>query len=357
MILTAGHSDKSMIKIEAWKLRDVAIPKVASTTTIVAPGVADPSLETTQRISLSQGTTFLRLQNWLIATEESCEFLRIPGAGVNGKSFSPHTEDFERKGNIVVITSRRKRHELPLDSKNSDLEKIPDAGVSTSKHSRSDSGDGSSDETDGDDEDGESMLSSSSSDYNSAEETCSEGSTEVHTDEDDYSVVSSDSASEASDSSGDSGNDEGSDFEQESLDDCTGDRMRDISLTQQQPADNDVDLEGGPLKQGRSRPQFSGSGRHIKARKDQIRASISVFRVGGTTPTRIFHYEQEIPYLLYHSGPIIHPSKPMVIWPLAGGQVLFADYAAKTFFIRGSMASTRDSRLKPPAPAAPTLFS
>jgi hypothetical protein len=43
---------------------------------------------------------------------------------------------------------------------------------------------------------------------------------------------------------------------------------------------------------------------------------------------------------LYASPPIVHPSKPLVIWPVGGGEILFADYDNRTYFVRGIRTST-----------------
>jgi hypothetical protein len=44
--------------------------------------------------------------------------------------------------------------------------------------------------------------------------------------------------------------------------------------------------------------------------------------------------------MLYHSPPVLHPSKTLVVWPLRGGDRLFGDYSENTYFVRGSMTAT-----------------
>jgi len=48
--------------------------------------------------------------------------------------------------------------------------------------------------------------------------------------------------------------------------------------------------------------------------------------------------------MLYDSPPAIHPHHPLVAWPLGAGDVLFADFALKTYFTRKLRASAPHSR-------------
>ncbi|KIP06046.1 hypothetical protein PHLGIDRAFT_477768 [Phlebiopsis gigantea 11061_1 CR5-6] len=61
------------------------------------------------------------------------------------------------------------------------------------------------------------------------------------------------------------------------------------------------------------------------------RASISVF-----TPTgRTFHRSQKVVPPLFDSGPVIHPTKSLVVWAM-GEDILFGDYETKTFYTRSA---------------------
>ncbi|KAJ6488031.1 hypothetical protein C8R45DRAFT_264026 [Mycena sanguinolenta] len=81
------------------------------------------------------------------------------------------------------------------------------------------------------------------------------------------------------------------------------------------------------------------------ARRGGLMASISIFsRTSTGTPTRLFHFTRSIPFPLYDSPPAFHPSKSLVVWPLSAGDVLFADYLAKTYFVRKLRPSTLHTR-------------
>ncbi|KAJ7762397.1 hypothetical protein DFH07DRAFT_814247 [Mycena maculata] len=76
-----------------------------------------------------------------------------------------------------------------------------------------------------------------------------------------------------------------------------------------------------------------------------LKASITIFDTSSNEiPMRVFHFTRALPFLLYDSPPIIHPSKNLVVWPLSAGDVLFADFLAKTYFIRKLRPSTSHTR-------------
>lgn len=52
----------------------------------------------------------------------------------------------------------------------------------------------------------------------------------------------------------------------------------------------------------------------------------------GSTP--IFRYQQLCPKLLLQGPPIFHPVAPLVIWPLGGGEILFANFKQNTYYTR-----------------------
>ena len=54
----------------------------------------------------------------------------------------------------------------------------------------------------------------------------------------------------------------------------------------------------------------------------------------NSTPTKLFEYSCPLRSMLYDSPPAVHPRESLVVWPLGGGDLLFADVAAKTYFTR-----------------------
>ena len=70
---------------------------------------------------------------------------------------------------------------------------------------------------------------------------------------------------------------------------------------------------------------------------------LTIFDISGETPTRLFQFKHPFSLMLYASPPAMHPSKPLVVWPLGGGELLFADFVEKTFFTRKLHPSARQS--------------
>ncbi|KAJ7278277.1 hypothetical protein C8J57DRAFT_1713171 [Mycena rebaudengoi] len=68
------------------------------------------------------------------------------------------------------------------------------------------------------------------------------------------------------------------------------------------------------------------------------------------TPSKLFEYSCPLRFMLYDSPPAIHPQKSLIIWALGGGDLLFADVVAKTYFtrqLRPSSSHTRQISVKP----------
>jgi hypothetical protein len=64
------------------------------------------------------------------------------------------------------------------------------------------------------------------------------------------------------------------------------------------------------------------------------RGKLLIYDTNSDDPTPIFRYEKACPRTLYNSPPIFHPTAPLVVWPLGGGEILFANFTEKTYCIR-----------------------
>lgn len=256
------------------------------------------------------------------------------------RNFEPLSTDFDMRDGIVVIASRnvhRPRKKKSQETDNS-ARKITELAEGSDC---SLSGTEDSDESD----DG---YSSSSADENSAYETCSEGSTD--SERDDSGSEMSESELKADQWAVESSEDEGK-SDLESTDDegstfNTGNQRRKLGSRPQQLTESELDLGDDSLKQKEDdRPTYPGMPGRFREPNDRIIASIAVHdrRVGHSV--RMFHYEHETPAtgMIYHSPPSLHPHKSLVVWPVGGGEILFADYAEKTYFIRATMPTTSDS--------------
>ncbi|KAG6829010.1 hypothetical protein H0H87_012874 [Tephrocybe sp. NHM501043] len=61
-------------------------------------------------------------------------------------------------------------------------------------------------------------------------------------------------------------------------------------------------------------------------------------------PKELFSFSKDLQLPLYDSPPIIHPTQALVVWPLSGGQLLFGDFEANSYFIRKLKPSTSMTR-------------
>ena len=219
--------------------------------------------------------------------------------------------------------------------------------------------------------DNESLTSSSkaeSSAWNSAEESWSEASTEADGDIDAPMAAfesSDDESSKANESDTDSDNEsksssrdesldapvatqggllEGSDYDSgdQNLDWLDNDDSYDEASESEVDAryvsgsdNNSMASEYQPLVRayGRSRAKRYGS------RGQQ--GLLMVYDLNEGHPVQLFKFSHLLTTVLNDSPPAVHPTKPLVVWPLSGGDILFADYRANSYFIRKFKPSAR----------------
>lgn len=70
---------------------------------------------------------------------------------------------------------------------------------------------------------------------------------------------------------------------------------------------------------------------------------LTLYDLKSGIPTELFRFIYPLSVMLYESPPVIHPTKTLVVWPLCRGEVLFADFEGKTYFIRKARPSTHNS--------------
>lgn len=70
--------------------------------------------------------------------------------------------------------------------------------------------------------------------------------------------------------------------------------------------------------------------------KNGTRCEVQVYRKPdlGQSPQRVFRFIHSSPSSLFASPPVFHHSKPLLVWPLGDGEILFADYENNTYFTR-----------------------
>ena len=75
----------------------------------------------------------------------------------------------------------------------------------------------------------------------------------------------------------------------------------------------------------------------------QPTATLLVLDGNSETPRRIFKFKYPVRFPLYDSPPVIHGCHSLLVWPVSGGEVLFADFTSGTYFTRRLRSSTSSS--------------
>lgn len=357
---------------------------------------ADPN---SKLLSFTSDLGFLRIGPQIFAADSGGEYHAVDGLNTTSRYPNAYFEGMTSRGSLLVVASRTKlpaivepqRREavkadlssdkqiassgiLALDSK-SDKDSSPmgDRHSSRDPSKRSHASDTSSEkEGDSSDKDGSDSDSSCPSDemseWNSAEESWSEGSTEV--DELGNPLTSSDDSSSNS-----SEVDPDSDDESETLqDDAASDTAVNSYGQMYEASDSDggdVDFDCGSdceSYDGDYESDWSDDNNHEEdlhfdsddeerlvrqmaySRQDRKRDAkvqhgvLTIYDVAISPPTPIFTFTHQLAIMLYDSPPAIHPTEPLVVWPLCGGDILFADFESKSYFIRRARTTTRKSR-------------
>lgn len=191
-----------------------------------------------------------------------------------------------------------------------------------------------------DDTDSPESDASTTSTEDSAYETCSDGSTDVK------GASYSDGEEDENLSDITSGRDDHDSQDTASISSDSEGKSR----TEARPAlmrvrpggeggDRPVRLANDPMKaKEQDRPTYPGRPDRLRGPGDRLTATLKVYRLNTNgTLTRVFHHRHEIATLLFCSPPAFHPNEPLVVWPLGGREVLFADYEEKTYFVRTTM--------------------
>lgn len=326
-------------------------------------------------ISFGNDCDLLRVGSQLFQRDEGGNYKEIVGFEDVNTDLTRYFEEHASKNGIIVIARRqnRKKDDIVSDSdvepiadfihewRTGDLSSLYPEGAKMGQRSPSTTSDpdtSSDSEVDdeADDEAGDgyssgsydiswSELSSSESNIeNSAQESASEGSTEYSSDIEDEEDPSHDSSASLSDNY--------SDDSRAEIILTHGQLLGDLTGYNENSSDEDGVYGRYPTAQRRRRHQLKiptpqlGSFRKTNSTRDRL-GSIAVLHLGGIKPRQIFHFDYELPVMLYHSPPAIHPFKPLVVWPLCGGDILFVDYQQKTYFIRRVLATTRFSKIQP----------
>ena len=394
-----GDATPSVFLHKTWALSNGEMPGLLGTSLISTSFDrkiwADAD---TNPVSFTPDLAFLRIGSQIFSVNGVGEYHEINDLDILMKHQNTCFEDITNRGSLLILASRRKMPAvveprgrevvnkdqrldiLPVssDTTASELKSARDLSATKNRSclqepSERDHGSDTSPEKEADSrkkDESDSESSSPSEDileWNSAEESWSEGSTEV--DELGNPLTSSDESSSNS-----SEIDADSDIESENpQDDAASDTAVNAygQLYDESDSDGgDIDFECGSANDsydGDSEYDWSDEYNHDEdyhfdsddeerlvrqmaySRRDRKRDAkvqqgvLTIYDLATHPPTPVFTFTQQLPVMLYQSPPVIHPTKPLVVWPLCGGDVLFADIEGKSYFIRRARTTTRKS--------------
>ena len=295
--------------------------------------------------ALSGNAQILRLGAQLFRKNEDNEY-----HAASGRDAPTYFEEVSGRGALVVIGSRSHTLAAQLQEPYRPFERL---GEDFTRLERLENLKDTEDDSISDESDDEwlSEASSDSSDIKmEAYESWSEGSTDVE------GYVSSDSSSE-SDVSEQSTPDTGSEAEPEEDSTCnsSGDEsdlvgakstsgtdtpsVRSLSAFpnlgyQDSDAEEELwALEVDDALHKRPLGQTYDDMRSSNAREPTVLLTTLQYDE-NPTPIKLFEYSCPLRFMLYDSPPAVHPQESLVVWPLGGGDLLFADVFAKTYFTR-----------------------
>lgn len=350
-------------------------------------------------VSFTSDLGFLRIGPQIFAANSAGEYHAVDGLNTEIRYPNAYFEGMTSRGSLLVVASRTKlpatvepqgrevfKADLSSDKQIASSETLAldfnlskDSSPMGDRHSSRNpsESDHASDnppakERDSNDKDGSDSDSSCPTDeiseWNSAEESWSEGSTEV--DELGNPLTSSDDSSSNS-----SEMDPDSDDESEVTQD---DGASDTAVNSYGQMHEESDSDGGDVDfdcgsdsesyEGDYESDWSNENSHEEdlhfdsddedrlvrqmaySRQDRKRDAkvqqgiLTIYDVAVSPPNPIFTFTHQLAVMLYDSPPAVHPTESLVVWPLCGGDVLFADFEGKSYFIRRARTTTRKSK-------------
>ncbi|KAL4784384.1 hypothetical protein BJX76DRAFT_367696 [Aspergillus varians] len=315
-------------------------------------------------IAFDYDSRALRIGSQLLIRDEKGLFQKVHIDDSQKSQFPSYFEDFLSQGKFIITASRRRAPVLSeerardmIDNPVLDVGKLFDETWDKQSEESDDSDLANSDASSSASSESDTSLSSTKTgvDWSSGDETWSEGSTDVEealVDENaiiffrghvDSSSSSESESTESSASSDDEKSDSGSNsglgatpysrFLRGYLDDDSDGDDAYVPIDE-----SDCDSDGGLHLRSRYGQALR------KSTKSDLEASLKVFSRSVKGLKCVFQLSRPLDLLLYDSPPALHPSKPLIIWAMSPGNVLFADFQQKTWFRRKLRPTTTFTR-------------
>ena len=383
-----------------WSLEKRGTPVLLSEGTLdLALGMKDESMiaelaksQDPKVISFSSDLSCIRIGPRVFVKEKTSNYVDLSNLELMTEGSSPCFEYVGHQKSNLVLASRTKLSAMipTRDRKQKTVagkeeNEKPDADTASKEETKNVSLDDSKDKvrsnisspsrdlknapSDGeaDDESATSSPEPESSAWNSAEESWSEASTEADEDVDVAIATlesSEDESSEANETDTDSDNGSKSSSKDDASDGpvaTQGGLLQDSDYDSGEPDLDwldDTDSYDGASESGMDVRYCSDLGSdgwtsdietfirsygrsRVKPRYKGQQGMLMLYDLNSGHPVQLFKFSHQLTTVLENSPPAIHPTKPLVVWPLSGGDILFADYRANSYFIRKLRPSAR----------------
>jgi hypothetical protein len=295
--------------------------------------------EIAKAISFSTDLKLLRIGSQIFIKTINDQFVPSFSLGADQTGVEMALEEFATSRSYVALATRQKRYPEKENQITKRVEELPSTPPVLPKLAK-DSGDEESSCSSDEDWPG----------FDSAVESWSEGSTNVDEEtesEDDSPKGSTTSPRSSSVSSSASEkvtmtreellNDSDDETEEESLE------KKDSSDESDVLSSNDSNDEESPTYRSSIRPAAKKAPNNTLDKNGLL----LIYDISSLpTPRFLFRYRRPLPVVLIDSPPVFHPSKSRVVWPLFGGEILFADFQLNTYFTQKARASASNSKFR-----------
>ncbi|OAX38625.1 hypothetical protein K503DRAFT_866020 [Rhizopogon vinicolor AM-OR11-026] len=284
----------------------------------------------------------LRIGTRLFAKDATGNFVALPRLAQLSRQSHAYVEEFCRRGRFVVLASRTK---LSARDVTDEVDHSPDSATITARQGDSECS-SESDEESMRDESTESEIDTESEDdgYESWSDSSTVFSEDYPFDDDMITPWADhfrdeDKDSNTSDSGVDSDVDEDS---TESDEDVPPSAFGFGRKNDEDKCDWDQDYSSDEDGYRNFVPRRIG--RHGRDTK-QAQATITIYDAQASPEAvQLFRLTRPLHSKVYGSPPIIHPTRPLVVWPLGAGDILFVDFMDKSYFVRRLRPSTLHTR-------------
>ena len=311
--------------------------------------------EITKAISFSTDLKVLRIGSQIFIKNTSGQFIPSFSFGLYQTGVEKSLEEFAASRSYVALATRQKRQPNKENQITKRVEELPSSPIVLPKQVKdsdddadsgsSDEGSDSIDKGSGSSDDDDDLLH-----FDSASESWSEGSTNVDEESESEEDSPKGSTKSSRSSSVSSSASENAVTTREALLIDSDDESEEDPLYMKVTVD-ESDIQSSDDSSDEEAPAYRSSNRPVgmKAPNNTLEKNglLLVYDVSSLpSPKLLFRYRRPLPVLLKDSPPVFHPTKSLLVWPLFGGEILFADFQLKTFFTRKARVSARNSKFK-----------